>query len=150
MFKFRSFVKPSSMPIESLQTTIFFLETKSLPSIPTKCYESEPNLPKPTHASSTSRWRATEWRLHFVSPTQTRVNSDSCVNDGYYLRFFSVDTLPSTYFSPFPSRSLPRSARTMTDSSQLRSSISLPGTLPIFLLSRSTSALNTLQAALAL
>ena len=47
MFKFRSFVKSLSMPIESLLTTIFFLETKSLPSIPTKRYESEPNLPKP-------------------------------------------------------------------------------------------------------
>ena len=35
------------MPIESLLTTIFFLENKSLPSIPTKRYESEPNLPKP-------------------------------------------------------------------------------------------------------
>ena len=47
VFKFRTFVKSSSMPIESLLTTIFFLETKSLPSIPTKCYESEPNLPEP-------------------------------------------------------------------------------------------------------
>ena len=35
------------MPIESFLTTIFFLETKSLPPIPTKRYESEPNLPKP-------------------------------------------------------------------------------------------------------
>ena len=35
------------MPIDSLLTTIFFLETKSLPSIPTKRYESEPDLPKP-------------------------------------------------------------------------------------------------------
>ena len=32
-----------------------------------------------------------------------------------------------TYFSPFPSQTLPRSTRTMTDSGQLRSSISLPG-----------------------
>ena len=47
VFKFRSFVKSLSMPIESLLTTIFFLETKSLPSIPTKRYESEPNLPEP-------------------------------------------------------------------------------------------------------
>ena len=69
----------------------------------------------------------TERRLHFDSPTRTRVNSDSCVNDGYCLRHFSVDTSPSTYFSPFPSRTLPRSARTMTDSGELRSSISLPG-----------------------
>ena len=46
-FKFRSFVKSLSMPIESLLTTIFFLETKSLPSISTKRYESEPNLPEP-------------------------------------------------------------------------------------------------------
>ena len=68
-----------------------------------------------------------ERRLHFDSPTRTRVNSDSCVNDGYCLRHFSVDTAPSTYFSPFPSRTLPRSTRTMTDSGQLRSSISLPG-----------------------
>ena len=43
------------------------------------------------------------------APTRTRVNSDSCVNDGYCLRHFSVDTAPSTYFSPFPSRTLPRS-----------------------------------------
>ena len=71
--------------------------------------------------------RSTERRLHFDSPTHTRVNSDSCVNDGYSLRHFSVDTAPSTYFSPFPSRTLPRSTRTMTDSGQLRSSISLPG-----------------------
>ena len=35
------------MPIESLLTIILFLETKSLPPIPTKRYESEPNLPKP-------------------------------------------------------------------------------------------------------
>ena len=72
------------------------------------------------------RW-STERRLHFDSPTRTRVNSDSCVNDGYCLRHFSVDTAPSTYFSPFPSRTLPRSTRTMTGSGQLRSSISLPG-----------------------
>ena len=68
-----------------------------------------------------------EHRLHFDSPTYTRVNSDSCVNDGYCLRLFSVDTSPSIYFSPFPSRTLPRSTRTMTDSGQPRSSISLPG-----------------------
>ena len=73
------------------------------------------------------RRRSTERRLHFDSPTHTRVNSDSCVNDGYCLRHVSVDTAPSTYFSPFPSRTLPRSTRTMTDSGQLRSSISLPG-----------------------
>ena len=36
VFKFWSFVKSLSMPIESLLTTIFFLETKSLPPIPTK------------------------------------------------------------------------------------------------------------------
>ena len=47
VFIFRSFVKSLSMPIDSLLTTIFFLETKSLPSIPTKRYESEPNLPEP-------------------------------------------------------------------------------------------------------
>ena len=35
------------MPIESLLTIIFFLETKSLPPISTKRYESEPKLPKP-------------------------------------------------------------------------------------------------------
>ena len=59
-------------------------------------------------------WRATERRLHFDFQTRTRVNSDSCVNDGYWFRLFSVDTSPSTYFSPFPSRTLPRSTRTMT------------------------------------
>ena len=95
-------------------------------------------------------WRATERRLHFDSPTRTRVNSDSSVNDGYCFRLFSVDTSPSTYFSPFPSRTLPRSTRTMTDSDQLRSSISLLGNHAEFLLSRSTSALNTLQASHAL
>ena len=47
VFIFRSFVKSLLMPIDSLLTTIFFLETKSLPSIPTKRYESEPDLPKP-------------------------------------------------------------------------------------------------------
>ena len=47
VFIFRSFVKSLSMPIDSLLTTIFFLETKSLPSISTKRYESEPDLPKP-------------------------------------------------------------------------------------------------------
>ena len=57
---------------------------------------------------------------------------------------------PSTYFSPFPSRTLPRSTRTVTDSGQLWSSISLLGNHAEFLLSRSTSALNTLQASLAL
>ena len=46
VFKFWSFVKSLSMPIESLLTTIFFLETKSLPPISTKRYASEPNLPK--------------------------------------------------------------------------------------------------------
>ena len=46
VFIVRSFVKSLSMPIDSLLTTIFFLETKSLPSIPTKRYESEPDLPK--------------------------------------------------------------------------------------------------------
>ena len=40
------------MPIESLLTTIFFLETKSLPPISTKRYESEPNLPKPAETAS--------------------------------------------------------------------------------------------------
>ena len=97
-----------------------------------------------------STWRATERRLHFDSPTRTGVNLDSSVNDGYYFRLFSVDTSPSTYFSPFPSRTLPRSTRTMTDSGQLRSSISLLGNHAEFLLSRSTSALNTLQASHAL
>ena len=95
-------------------------------------------------------WRATERRLHFDSPTRTRVNSDSSVNDGYCFRLFSVDTSPSTSFPPFPSRTLPRSTRTMTDSGQLRSSISLLGNHAEFLLSRSTSALNTLQASHAL
>ena len=47
VFIFRSFVKSLSMPIDSSLTTIFFLETKSLPSILTKRYESEPELPKP-------------------------------------------------------------------------------------------------------
>ena len=103
------------------------------------------------YACIVDRRRSTERRLHFDSPTHTRVNSDSCVNDGYCLRHFSVDTAPSTYFSPFPSRTLPRSTRTMTDCGQLRSSISLPGYhVDFFLLSRSTSALNTLQAALGL
>ena len=73
------------------------------------------------------RRRSTERRLHFDSPTHIRVNSDSCVNDGYCLGRFGVDTAPSTCFSPFPSRTLPRSTRTMTDSGQLRWSISLPG-----------------------
>ena len=79
------------------------------------------------YACIVDRRRSTERRLHFDSPTRTRVNSDSCVNDGYCLRHFSVDTAPSTNFSPFPSRTLSRSTRTMTDSGQLRSSISLPG-----------------------
>ena len=79
------------------------------------------------YAYIVDRRRSTERRLHFDSPTRTRVNSDSCVNDGYCLRHFSLDTAPSTCFSPFPSRTLPRSTRTMTDSGQLRSSISLPG-----------------------
>ena len=104
----------------------------------------------PCGAGSTHTWRATERRLHFDSPTRTRVNSDSSVNDGYCFRLFSVDTSPSTYFSPFPSRTLPRSTRTKTDSGQLRSSISLLGNHAEFLLSRSTSALNTLQASVAL
>ena len=103
-----------------------------------------------TGAGSTHTWRATERRLHFDSPTRTRVNLDSSVNDGYCFRLFSVDTSPSTYFSPFPRRTLPRSTRTMTDSGQLRSSISLLGNHADFLLSRSTSALNTLQASFAL
>ena len=47
VFKFLSFVKSLSMLIDSLLTTILFLETKSLPSKPTKGYESEPDLPKP-------------------------------------------------------------------------------------------------------
>ena len=47
LFKLWSFVKSLLMPIESLLTTIFFLETESLPPISTKRYESEPNLPKP-------------------------------------------------------------------------------------------------------
>ena len=40
--------------------------------------------------------------------------------------FFSVNTSPLTNISPFSSRTLPRSTRTMTDRGQLRSSISLP------------------------
>ena len=99
--------------------------------------------------SVTHTWRATERRLHFDSPTRTRVNSDLSVNDGYCFRLFSVDTSPSTYFSPFPSRTL-HGTRTMTDSGQLRSSISLLGNHAEFLLSWSTSALNTLQASHAL
>ena len=49
------------------------------------------------YANIVDRWRATERRLHFDSPTCIRVNSDSCVNDGYCLRLFNVDTSPSTY-----------------------------------------------------
>ena len=79
------------------------------------------------YAYIVDRRRSTERRLHFDSPARTRVNSDSCVNDGYCLRHFSVDTAPSTYFSPFSSRTLPRRTRTMTDCGKLRSSISLPG-----------------------
>ena len=100
------------------------------------------------YAYIVDRRRSTERRLHFDSPTRTCVNSDSSVNDGYCFRLFSLDMSPSTYFSPFPSRTLPRSTRTMTDSGQLRSSISLLGNHADFLLSRSTSALNTLQAIL--
>ena len=103
-----------------------------------------------TGAGSTHTWRATERRLHFDSPIRTCMNSDSSVNNGYCFRLFIVDTSPSTYFSPFPSRTLPRSTRTMTDSGQLRSSISLLGNHAEFLPSRSTSALNTLQASHAL
>ena len=57
-----------------------------------------------------------------------------------------MDTSPSTYFSPFPVEPLPRSTGTMTDSSQLRSSISraLLRNHADFILSRSTSALSTL------
>ena len=40
------------MATDSLLTTIFFLETKSLPSKPTKRYESEPDLPKAENAPS--------------------------------------------------------------------------------------------------
>ena len=65
-------------------------------------------------ARSTHTIRATERRLHFDSPTRTGVNSDSSFNDAYCFRLFSVDTSPSIYFSPFPSRTLPRSTRTMT------------------------------------
>ena len=90
-------------------------------------------LPYVLAAGSTHTWRATERRLHFDSRTRTRVKSDSSVNDGYCFRLFSVDTSPSTYFSPFPSRNLPRSTRTMTDSCQLRSSISLLGNHAEFL-----------------
>ena len=53
-------------------------------------------------------------------------------------------------FSPFPSRTLPRSTRTMTESSQLRLSILLLGNHADFLLSQSTSALSTQWAALVL
>ena len=88
--------------------------------------------------------RPTKRRLHLDSPTRTRVNSDLCVNDGYCLRLFSVDTSPSTYFFPFPIRTLPRSIRMITDSGQLRSSMSLLGNHAEVLLSRSRSALNTL------
>ena len=49
---------------------------------------------------STHTWRATKRRLHFGSPTRTRVNSDSRVNDGYCLCLFSVDTSPSTAIFP--------------------------------------------------
>ena len=63
---------------------------------------------------------------------------------------FQCGYVPSTYFFTFPSRTLPRSRRTMTDSGQLRSSISLLGNHAESLLSRSTSALNTLEASLAL
>ena len=103
-----------------------------------------------TGSTQIHRRQATERRLHFDSPTRTRGNSDLCVDDGYCLRLLSVDTSPLTYFSPFPSRTLPRSMRTMTESGQLRSSISLLGNHADFLLSRSTSALSTLWAALAL
>ena len=88
--------------------------------------------PMYTGTGSTHTRRATERRLHFDSPARTRVNSDSCVNNGYCLRLFSVDTSPSTYLPPFPSRTLPRSTRTMTDTGgQLRSSI-CSGTMPNF------------------
>ena len=93
------------------------------------------------HRASTSLW---------LSDSYTCEYSDSSVNDGYCFRLFSVDTSPSTYFSPFPSRTLPHSTRTMTDSGQLRSSISLLGNHAEFLLSRSLSALNTIQASHAL
>ena len=67
-------------------------------------------------------------QLQFNCPTRTHVNSDLCVNDGYYLLIqcgYEVFDL----FSPFRSRTLPRSTNT------------LPGYHADFLLSRST--LNT-------
>ena len=41
MFIFLSIVKSLSMPIDSLLTTIFFLETKSVPSKPTQRYDDQ-------------------------------------------------------------------------------------------------------------
>ena len=67
-----------------------------------------------THTSSIGQ--ATKRPLHFDSPTRTRGNSDLCVDDDYCLRLLSVDTSPLTYFSPFPSRTLPWITRTMTES----------------------------------
>ena len=48
------------------------------------------------------RSAAVHFSLHFDSPTHTRVNSDSCVNDGYCLRLFSVDYGAFDLFFPFP------------------------------------------------
>ena len=92
------------------------------------------------HRTSTSLWLSDSYTCEFGFVCQ------------WWLLFssFQCGYIAFNLFFPFPSRTLPRSTRTMTDSGQLRSSISLLGNHAKFLLSRSTSPLNTLQASHAL
>ena len=76
------------------------------------------------------------WSFEFGCRTRTRLDSSSCVDNGFFLRVLSLDTSSSTYFPLFQLALCPAST---PDSSRRRSSISLPRNHVTFSLAKQVS-----------
>ena len=76
-----------------------------------------------------------QWSFVFVCQTRTRLDSNSCVDNGFFLRVLSLDT-SSTYFPLFQLALRPAST---PDSNRRRSSISPPRNHVAFSLAKQVS-----------
>ena len=76
------------------------------------------------------------WSFELGCQTRTCLDSNSCVDNGFFLRVLSLDTSSSTYFPLFTLALHPAST---PDSSRRRSSISLPRNDVAFSLAKQVS-----------
>ena len=76
------------------------------------------------------------WSFEFGCRTRTRLDSNSCVDNGFFLRVLSLDTSSSTYFPLFQLALHPAST---PDSNRRRSSISPPRNHVVFCLAKQVS-----------